>query len=117
MFFNQWNRSLEASSNDAITFSFFLSFTVEINIENIIASLEEASNGLFDWFKNNRLKSNVDNYHALVSTDKPGDIKIYNHIIDNSECEKLLRAKIDINFSFNSHISDLCKKASRKICT
>ena len=85
------------------------------NIDNVIASLEEASNALFDWFKNNRLKSNPDKCHALVSTIKPLDIKIGDYKVGNSECEKLLGVKIDANLSFDIHISDLCKKASRKI--
>ena len=35
--------------------------------------------------------------------------------IDSSECQNLLDVKIDSNLYFNDHISDLCKKASRKI--
>ena len=42
-------------------------------------------------------------------------IKIGDYTIDNSECEKLLGVKIDVNVKFNDHICDLCKKASRKI--
>ena len=88
---------------------------VEDNIENLIASLEEASNTLFVWFKNNRLKSNPDKCHALISTNRHLDIKIGDYTVGNSECEKLLGVKIDVNLNFNNHISDLCKKASRKI--
>ena len=35
-------------------------FIVENNIDNVIASLEQVSDALFNWFKNNRLKSNAD---------------------------------------------------------
>ena len=90
-------------------------FIVEDNIETLIASLEEACNTLFVWFKNNRLKSNPDKCHALISTNRHLDIKIGDHTIGNSECEKLLGVKIDVNLNFNNHISDLRKKASRKI--
>ena len=48
--------------------------------------------------------------HALVSTNKPVGIKIGDYTIDNIECEKLLRVKIDTNLHFNDHISDLYKK-------
>ena len=61
------------------------------------------------------LKSNVDKCHVLVSMNKPVGIKIGDYTIDNSECEKLLGVKIDVNLNFNDHISDLCKKASIKI--
>ena len=90
-------------------------FIVENNIDNVIASLEQVSDALFNWFKNNRLKNNVDKCHVLVSTNKPVGIKVGDYTIDNSECEKLLGVKIDVNLNFNDHISDLCKKAGRKI--
>ena len=51
-------------------------FTVKENIEDVIASLEEASNALFDCLKSSRLKSNADICHALVSLNEPVDIKI-----------------------------------------
>ena len=50
-----------------------------------------------------------------MSTNKPVGIKIRDYTIDNSECEKLLGVKIDVNLIFNDHIPELCKKASRKI--
>ena len=90
-------------------------FIVEDNIENVISSLEEAANALFDWFDNNRLKSNPDKCHALVSTNKHLNMKVCDYTIGNSQCEKLLGVKIDVYLNFNEHISDLCKKASRKI--
>ena len=85
-------------------------FVVENNIDSVITSLEQVSDALFNWFKNNRLKSNVNKCHVLVSTKKPVRIKIGDYTIDNSECEKLLSAEIDVDLNFNIHISDLCKK-------
>ena len=41
---------------------------------------------------------------------KIGDLNIV-----NSECEKILGVKFDYKFTLNSHVSDLCKNASRKI--
>ena len=60
-------------------------------------------------------KNNVDKSHALVSINKPIGIKIGDYTIYNSECEKLLGVKLDLNLNFNEDISDLCKKGSRKI--
>ena len=79
-------------------------FTMENNIDNVIASLEKVSDALFNWFKN------VDKYHVLVSTNKPVGIKIGDYRLDKSECEK-----ININLTFNDHISELSKKSNRKI--
>ena len=65
-------------------------FIIENNIDNVIASLEQVSDALFNWFNSNRLKNNVDKCHVLVSTNKPVGIKIGDFTIDNSECEKLV---------------------------
>ena len=81
-------------------------FMVENNIDNVIASLGKVSDALFNWFKINGLKSSADKCHVLDSTSKPVGIKNEDYTIDSSECEKL---------NFNDHISDLCKKAGRKI--
>ena len=65
-------------------------FIVENNIDNVISSLEQVSDTLFNWFKNNRLKNNAYKCHLSVSTNKPVGIKIGYDTIDNCECEKLL---------------------------
>ena len=88
---------------------------MENNIDNVIAPLKEVSAALFNWFKNNHLKNNVNKSHVLVSTNKPIGIKIGDYTIDNSKWGELFGVKRDLNLNFNDHISDLCKKASRKM--
>ena len=70
-------------------------FMAEEIIENVIASLAKAFNDLFNWFSNNRLKSNADKFHVLLSTNKPVDIENCDYTIDCSECQKLLVVKIN----------------------
>ena len=36
---------------------------------DLITYLEQASNGFFEWFKNNFLESNADKCHLLVSAN------------------------------------------------
>ena len=64
-------------------------FLVENNIDNVIAFLEQVSDALFDWFKNNRLKSNVDKCHVCINKlaginvrNKPVRINIGDYTID-----------------------------------
>ena len=57
---------------------------MENNIDNVIGSLEQVSNALFNWLKNNRLKRNVDKCHVLVCMKKPVGIKIGDCTIDNN---------------------------------
>ena len=63
------------------------------------------------------MKSNADKYHLLVSKNNAINIKIGNIDINNSTREKLLEVKFDYKLTFDDHISDFCKKASRKIHT
>ena len=51
---------------------------------------EQASNGLFEWFKNNLLKSNADKFDLLVSTNDRVSINVDEFKIDKSYTEKLL---------------------------
>ena len=85
------------------------------NIDGVIKFLEEASEILFKWFNDNSMKINADKYHLLVSTNNTVKIKIGNFDVTNSKCEKLLGVRFDHKFSFDDHISELCKKASRNI--
>ena len=73
------------------------SFIFEDNFDNHIRSLEEASKALFDWFKNNCIKSNPDKCHALFGTDNHLHIKIGDDTTGNWECEKSLGVKINKN--------------------
>ena len=86
-------------------------------IGSLIASLEEASKSLFTWFDNNNLvNSNADKCHLLVSSNEKVTIKIGSHEIANTKREKPLGVHLDSGLSFDYHISEICKKASRKVC-
>ena len=86
------------------------------DIDSLIASLEEASKSLFTWFDNNLMKSNADKCHLLVSSNEKVTIKIGSHEIANTKREKLLGVHLDSGLSFDYHISEICNKASRKVC-
>ena len=83
--------------------------------DGVIASLENASNTLFKWFGDYLFKSNADKYHLLVKVKCEVTMKIGDSNIVNSKWEKLLGFTFDYKLTFNSHVSDLCKNASRKI--
>ena len=60
-------------------------------------SLENTSEALFEWFKNNILKSNADKYHLVVSSNENVSIRVSEYEIRNSVCEKLVGVKLDNN--------------------
>ena len=61
------------------------------------------------------MRINADKCHLLVSTNNTVKIKTGNFDITNGKSEKLLGVKFDLKLSFDDHISELHKKASKKI--
>ena len=90
-------------------------FTSSNNIDDLIDFLEKACSSLFKCFKNNLFKGNPVKCHLLVSTNEKTKINIGEFSIENSDCEKLFGVKIDNILTFDCHVSDMCKKAKRKI--
>ena len=50
-----------------------------------------------------------------MSVNRSATIKIGEHTILNSYCEKLLGVKIDSQLNFKNHLETIIKKASRKV--
>ena len=90
-------------------------YMIADNVVDLTTYLEQTSNGLSEWFKNNLLKSNADKYRLLVSTNGRATMNADGFKIDKSDTEKLLGVKFDKKLTFDDHISDICKKAGRKI--
>ena len=62
----------------------------------------------------NFIKSNPDKCHLLVSSCKKIKMEVGDFDIENSTCEKLLGVHFDNSVTFDYHMSELCKKASKK---
>jgi hypothetical protein len=89
------------------------------DLNGLVKSLEKKSAILIDWFANNNMKANPDKFQAIAigKKSKNGDIKFN---LDGNEilCEievKLLGVTIDCQLKFNTHISEICRKASRQL--
>ena len=63
----------------------------------------------------NYLKANPGKSQLLLTSKDEAFIKIDDTDIKSSSSKKLLGALIDNKFTFNEHVSKLCKKASNKI--
>ena len=70
---------------------------------------------MFRWFKNNLLKEDSDKYHFPVSTSQEVILNVNNFKIKNRYREKLLGVKFDCKLTLDQHITDLYRRASRKI--
>ena len=81
----------------------------------ILEKLEKGIQSMFDWFPENFLKANDDKSNLIASSKVPVDIQI-SHIKVTSESRvKLLGIHIDNRLNFDYDVSQLCKKASKKL--
>ena len=85
------------------------------NIEEVVASLEEVSEVIFQWFSDNQFQGNVSKCHVLLSTDKQVPVNIGTAQIENMQNEKLLSITIDSKLSFDKHIQQICSRVSAKL--
>ena len=74
------------------------------------------------WYKDNFLNGNYDKYNLILLGRKNKNedsqsinVKIDEQVIKSSPDLKLLGVTLDDELSFSTHISDICKKASKKV--
>ena len=85
------------------------------SIEEVVASLEEVSEVIFQWFRHNAFQGNASKCHVLLSTDRQVHVNIGNAKIENTQNEKLLGITIDSKLSFDKHIQQICSRTSAKL--
>ena len=69
------------------------------SIDEVISSLQESAEKLFQWFSHNQMKGNTDKCHLINSTVEPIEIRVGESLIKNSTCEKLLGVKLITNLT------------------
>ena len=79
--------------------------------------LEQQSNIALKWFEDNNMKMNASKCHLFVSGNKHEHMwaKIGDEQIWESRTVKLLGVTIDNELKFDEYISNVCKKAQRKL--
>ena len=85
------------------------------NIEEVVASLEEVSEVIFQWFRDNQFQGNANKCHVLLSTDKQVQVNIGTAQIENTQNEKLLGIIIDSKLNFDKHIQQICSRVSARL--
>ena len=81
----------------------------------ILEKLEKGIQSMFDWFSEDFLKANADKCHLIASSKVPADIQISDIKVTSQSRDKLLGIHIDNRLNFDYHVSQLCKKASKKL--
>ena len=85
------------------------------NTDSVTKLLEELSIPILSWFKENKLKLNLDDCHLIVSDTENAKIKLDGFTITNSKKEKLLGIVFDDRVNFQYPIKNLCKEGSLKL--
>ena len=91
------------------------SLTLSTKIQTTTKSLEELSIPILSWFKENKLKLNLDKCHLIVSGTENAKIKLDEFTITNLKKKKLLGIIFDDKLNFQYHIENFCKKESLKL--
>ena len=81
----------------------------------VLSALENKSEIMIKWFKDNSMKANPDKYHMILSDKNQCTITVGDELVVSSDQEKLLGIKIDKELKFNLHVESLRKKASQKV--
>ena len=92
-------------------------YTIDMNLEKLMAKLECATNSAVEWFHYNGMKLNSSKCHLLICGHKYECMlcKIDNTQVIETHLVKLLGVKIESELTFNNYMETVCKKASQKL--
>ena len=77
-----------------------------------ISDLEITLDNLFNWFCYNSFKANTSKYHSFLSPSNTTSISIKSSVIEGRSSKKFIDFTINLNFTFQKHINELCKKGN-----
>ena len=96
-------------------------------IDTLKNSLEKDAHRAISWFDNNYMDANPDKFQCIslgrppqcISLDRfgrpPISISVEGNTIPSSDSIKVLGVTLDSSLQYNTHISNLCSKASTQI--
>ena len=90
-------------------------FNVDRNIDFAVNNLEQSLLIHSKWLSDNYIKVRTDKSHLLVSGNVRATAKIDHNYIESEKEQVLLNITIDSNLTFESHINNICKRASQKL--
>ena len=86
-------------------------------LSKLIANFAEDNLMLIKWFADNHMKANPDKFQAIAVCKRTKDKNITfnpdNNIIHCEDHVKRFGVTIDFKLSFDLHMTNVCKKASR----
>ena len=91
-------------------------YTVDMDLEKLMAKLECAANSAMEWLSYNGMKLNSKKCHLLVCGHKFESMicKIDHTMVIETHLVKLLGITIESDLTFDKHMAIVCKKVSQK---
>lgn len=97
-------------------------YTMGKDFDKVRNNLEKEGKLAASWYKDNYLLANPDKFQSMIinprnlnTNSESPNIHIDGRIIKNTEYIKLLGVYFDENINFSKHISEMCKKVSKKV--
>jgi exonuclease III len=89
-----------------------------VNLDDLVNALSFDSNIAVRWFTDNGMQANPEKFQTIISHRNVRNYKpvhVGNAMLEPSNEVTLLGVTFDIDLCFDSHVSHLCKKASRSL--
>lgn len=118
LLFNIYLNDLFFTLNDVCNFADDTTpYVCDLSLQRVLEQLEHHCDLAINWFDCNFMKLNTDKCHLLVSGHKYEKtwIRVGKDKIWEERNVKLLGVTIDNELKFDQHISDICRKANRKL--
>ena len=92
-------------------------YACDMDLSRLLHNLESDKASAIVWFEANYMKLNQSKCHFMVSTRSREHywIKVGDQVIWESNHEKLLGITLDKGLKFETHLLNICKKASAKL--
>ena len=91
-------------------------YICDMDLSSLIRNLESDAASIIFWFQANFMIPNPDKCHFLIAgVREQCHIQVAEQIIWESKEEKLLGVTIDKKLKFDTHVKNMCKKASAKV--
>ena len=95
-------------------------YACDKNLDIVIGRLMNGSIMITQWFADNFMKMNADNYHLQIrarNSDQRVTVDTGDSVLENVREEKVLGFFIDNILHLKTYITKLCKKAGNQLFT
>ena len=84
------------------------------DISSVISELQRIAKNIFDWCRNNHMKTNPGKCHVILSANTQRENGFANASVASSLREKLLGITLDSELKFEQHVNKSCNIVNKK---